>query len=68
MLLRIKNFIVLVGKKIVKWFLRWLISWGYITDGMIHFFTLGFLPRKLQPGAALKLAKIYSMAMFKLDV
>lgn len=68
MLLRIKNFLVLVGKKLVKWFLRWLISFGYITDGMINFFTLGFLPHKLQPKATLKLAKIYSMIIFRMDV
>ncbi len=68
MLLKIKDFVVLAGKKLIKWFMRWVISFGYITDGMINFFTLGFLPHRLQPKATLKLAKMYSMVIFKLDV
>ena len=68
MFIKIKDFVVLIGKKLIKCFMRWIISFGYITDGMINFFTLGFLPHRLQPKATLKLAKMYSMLIFKMDV
>ncbi len=68
MFIKIKDFLMLAVKKLTKWFLRWLVAFGYIIDGVINLVTFGFLPHRIQPKVTIKLAKIYSAFIFRMDV